>query len=332
MKRITTLLFGFAMMMVVMMPKGADAISISPPTFDFSLNPGDTVLDVIKIYNEEDTPITLYPFSQNFTNKEDEGGAPNFYEADEVLNGRELSQWITYDEEPISIGPGQRANLSFAINIPEDAQPGGHFGAILLGTNPPAIEGGGVAVASQITSLILVRVSGEVRELGQIAEFGFVDPQVSYNYLPVDFFMRFENYGNSHLRPVGNLFITNWRGKQVASIEINNFIGSVLPQSIRRFTFGWQKSPVQDGWSELQKEWHNFAVGKHTATLVLNYGQDNKIVTDVREFYVWPWRLLSIYGVLAVLVIVLIVLWKRRYDRVLFRRFERINKKRQNKN
>lgn len=306
----------------------AQAATISPPYFDYSINPGDTILDVIKIYNENtQNPLTIYPVVQNFTYKEGtEEGTPAFYPAAEDPTGTALAKWITVDTKPIVVGPGQRANLPFSLSVPQNAQPGGHFGAILLSTTPPAAEGGTVGITSQIASLILVRVSGDVKDLARVAEFGFKEQKLWYNYLPVDFFVRFENDGNTHLRPAGNLFIKNWYGRQVAAIKVNEGFGSVLPKSIRRFEFGWKNVPNPPGkgdlMTELKKEWNNFALGKYTATLVLNYGASNQLLSEERVFYVWPWRLLTILGAAVIIVLLLVTLLMRAYNKAVIRKYE----------
>jgi hypothetical protein len=329
-KRLLIPFLGLLLMTLVFLPKGADALTISPPYFDYSLNPGDTVLDVIKLYNEGSWPETYYPIVMNFGAADDEAGTPQFYSAEEDAMGRGLAQWITVDTAPITIQPQERVNLQFSINIPkgETVQPGGHYGAILMSTEPPTIKGSGVGVSSQLSSIMLVRVSGEVREVGSIAEFGFSNPQVWFNHLPVDFFMRFENSGNVHLRPTGNLIIENWYGRDVANVKVNSEFRSVLPMSIRKFDFGWTKVDENSlqTMSSLEKELKNFALGKYTARLVLNYGSTNQVLTDVREFYVWPWRLLTIFGVGLLILLVAGFNFKRSYDKSLLRRFELLKK------
>lgn len=303
--------FGIGLFFLLMAP-GADALTVSPVTREYHVNPGDTVIDVIQITNEATDGKTIYPQVENFTAKA-ETGAADFYPADEDPYGTALATWVEVvgEDRALDMQPGDRANIPFTINIPEDATPGGHFGAIILSSVPPGVEleGSGLSTKSQIAVTIFIRVSGQVKESGGLAEFGFVDPQVWYNYLPVDFFVRFENFGNVHLRPVGNLFIKNWLGRQVASIEANEGYKAILPMSIRRFVFGWQKKDLPENASELEKEWHNFGIGKYEATLVLAYGSDNKLVTDVRTFYVWPWRLIIIFaGGLLFLIAVFILL------------------------
>lgn len=327
MNKILTTLFGIGLFVVMLMPQGADALTVSPPWFDFRLNPGDAQLDVINLYNEEEFPITIYPILKNFTAAGGEGGTPEFYSPDENPLGQALAPWITVDETPVTIEPKKRASIQFAINVPEgEVQPGGHYGAILLSTAPPDVDSG-IAIGQQVGALILVNISGEVREVGRIAEFGYIDPQPWYNHLPVDFFVRFENSGNTHLRPAGNLFIKNWFGRQVEALEVNEGFTSVLPNSIRRYMFGWQINEVAEDATNLQKEWKNFAFGKYTATLVLNYGAENKIVTEERVFYVWPWRLLSILGVAVVVGVILLWLLKMIYEKSIIAAHEARKKK-----
>lgn len=329
MKKFLTTYLGGAVVALAMtfLPNAASALTISPPTFDFSLNPGDTVLDVIKIYNEGTEPIKVYPILRNFKAGDEEAGQPVFYPAEENPDGTALASWIKLDAQPMTIGPNERANLPFAINVPrENAQPGGHYGAILLSTQPPEEGAGKVSIGQQLGILVLVKVAGEVKEIGSISEFGFAKAQVSYNYLPVNFFVRFENGGNTHLRPTGNLFIKNWMGRQVASIKVNEDFKSVLPKSIRKFSMSWKNTDNREGWSEIQKEWHNFAFGKYKATLVLTYGSSNQLITDERDFAVWPWRLLIAFSVAALLIVVLFWLLMKGYNRLIIIQYERMRK------
>lgn len=319
-----TLIGAAAMTLAVLVfPKGADALTVSPPYVDHALNPGDTVLETIKLYNEEEWPITIYPIAVNFEAGQDEAGQPVFYPGDEDRLGRGLAKWLSFDGSPLVINGKERANVAVAINVPRDAQPGGHFGAIMLSTSPPDVQSG-IGLSQQIAALIMIRVSGDVVEQGSLAEFGFKNPKVWYNYLPIDLFLRFENDGNVHLRPTGNIFINDWTGRQVASLVVNEEFRSVLPMSIRRFENSWTKNVFRNDVGELEKEWKNFAVGKHTATLVINYGAQNKLLMGELTFYVWPWRLMIIGGVILLTSIVLLVVLKKLNDAAVIRRYKKM--------
>jgi Sec-independent protein translocase protein TatA len=305
----------------LLFPAAASALTISPPLIDHQLNPGDTVLETIKIFNEDPYQITVYPLLRNFTAGEEENGEPVFLPPEVEDNGTGLADWISLDTQPITIGPKERTNLAIAINVPRDAEPGGHYGAVILSTEPPSNRPG-VGVSQQLGSLLMVRVSGEVKEDGRIAEFSITNKKVWHNYLPINFMMRFENSGNTHLRPAGNIFITNWLGRQVASLNVNPDFRGVLPRSIRKFTADWTKGNFSEGQSELEREWKNFALGPHKATVVVYYGNQNKMVLDELEFTVWPWRLMAIGGGILVLLVLLLIMGFKNYKKNLMRQLE----------
>ncbi len=305
----------------------ARALSISPPYVDYRLNPGDTSLDKLRVYNEEKVPMTFHIEMMNFTHSAEENGSPNFYPATEKRDGTELATWITSTEtnKTYTLQPNEQTNIPFTITVPADAQPGAHYGAILLASGGATPKDKVVSVNSKIGELVFISVSGAADERGRIAEFGFQEPKSWHNYRPVDFFLRFENDGNTNIRPTGTLVIKNWYGRQVADLKVNEQLGSVLPKSLRRFEFGWGKknSDSTDFFSELKKEASNFAFGKYTATLLLHYGAKNQILSEERDFYVWPWRILVVGGDTLIVFVVLISLLKKSYDKRLIDRYQR---------
>lgn len=322
--KILSLLSSVAILASIIIPSFAKATTISPPLFDYSLNPGDTVSDVIKIYNESAAPITVYPIAANFTYGDDESGVPRFYSAKDNIYGTALTPWMQFSSDPITLQSRARANLPFSITVPNDGQPGGHYGAILLSRNPPSdVDGSAVGIGGQLASIMLLNVSGDVIEDGYIEEFGFLEGKTVYTHLPVNFFVRFKNEGTTHLRPTGNVFIKNMFGRQSASIIVNPDFASVLPGSIRKFFFDWKKSGVDSNSSELMNELRNFGFGRYKATVVLTYGKDNKLATAERTFWVLPWMLMIIG------LIVLVILWfmLKLYNRSIVKSYEKKRRK-----
>ncbi len=307
----------------------ANALTLSPPYIDYRLNPGDTSLDVLKVYNEDIFPMTFNVQVMNFTHiANEEMGSPEFYPATEKRDGTGMASWITSTSigKTFTVQPKERLNIPFTITVPKGAQPGAHYGAILLASGDAKPAGNAVGVNSKLGELIFVTVSGDVDERGRITEFGFKEKKLWYNYRPVDFFLRFENDGNTNIRPAGNVFIKNWYGRQVAAVKVNEQFGSVLPKSVRRFEFGWsngKNSEKTDFLSELTKEARNFGFGKYKATLFLNYGAKNQILSEERTFYVWPWRIMVIVGVGVVVLLVVQRARRKAYDKKLIARHER---------
>lgn len=315
--------------------RSAEAMTISPPDFNLTVNPGDVIEDVLHVYNEDPYAITLKPSLLNFTFRpgDESSGSPEFYPAGEARNGHELAEWITLkDDKPFTIGSGERVNLAFTLKVPEDAQPGGHFGAIHVGTLQDAqkLDGPKIGVMAATSALIFVRVNGETRD--ELAVESFFSNSRLYTRLPADFTIRVSNGGTTHLIPVGNIFITDIFGRQVASLEVNgDDKRRVLPGATRRFEESWLKKRLPKSVSEYVQEWRNFAFGRYTATLVLNYGDagQQKLLSATTDFWVIPWMVLAtVIGGLALLIL-LLRLTLRRYERSIINRYE--SRKRQGK-
>jgi hypothetical protein len=198
----------------------------------------------------------------------------------------------------VVISPEQSVTIPFTVQVASDAAPGGHFAAILIGTKPPEASGNVKVTTSQIvTSLFFVRIAGDVTESGVIREFRSTERFISTP--KADFEVRFENKGNVHLQPQGEIVITNMWGKQRGVIPINHqtHFGNVLPNSIRKFEFGWSGEP-------------SFAdIGRYKATLTLAYGSaDKKFESATEYFYVVPVRATLIFFS-VVIALVLLVRW-----------------------
>ncbi len=302
--------------LVLGMASSASALTISPPLMEFDARPGDVLVDVVKLYNETDEALNLTASVQNFKAL-GETGTPEFLPVEE---GNGLASWIKLDETTVTLAPGERKSILFTINVPGDAEPGGHFAGILWSTAGAAPEGEtAVGLVAKTGTLILVRVSGQVEEMGRVVEFG--TDKASYSYLPANFVVRFENTGNVHLKPTGEITVKNMWGTKVASLPVNEDLANVLPDSIRKFEATWQKTEMPVGASEWQKERENFAWGKYTATLLLNYGIGGQTVTATTSFWVFPWRVTLFYLVLIVIVVLLLVQGVKKYNKWLLKKY-----------
>lgn len=311
-----TVVGSIAALLIGLAPAGAEALTIAPAYADRTLNPGDSVIEALQVMNEQDAPATFYPVVMNFTSGGDEQGTPQFYPANEDPYGTALAKWVTVSADKVELAPKQRTSLLFTINIPDNARPGSYFGAVALSSSPPS-AGGQVGVQFQLAELVLVTVTGNVYVKGDIAEFGFVKPQLWYEHLPVEFFLRFENSGNTHLRPTGELVISDWLGRQAATIKVNEEFKSVLPMSIRRFQSRWgDEVKVEDSgggfWTGLNREFRHFALGKYKVRLYLDDGSQGRALTAEREVTVWPWRLMILAGaaIIAVLAVMAVLVGK----------------------
>jgi len=303
------------------------ALTISPPLIDNEANPGSIIQGTIKLTNDTPEKAQFFSSINRFEAKGEKGEPQIITEEDERIG---LVAWIDITLGPIDLSPGETRQIPFTINVPQDAEPGGHYAAIFWGTSPPEVGGEAIAVAIKykVGTLVLLAVSGEVIEEGQIIEFDTTGKKI-FSHLPIEFFVRFQNTGTIHLIPQGEISIKNIFGRELGKVLVNEKGGSVLPDSIRRFEAVWSKKgapalSTKGFFSELKNEWNNFAFGRYKANLDLMYGyMDTKIISTALTFWVIPWRI-SITTIVILVILVLIArVGIKKYNQWIIRKYRK---------
>lgn len=266
------------------------SISVSPPSYELSANPGDEITNTIRVDNPLDQPLNISAGARNFTALGEEGQV-NLTEDDGTYS---LSRWITISPSAVVVGPRQSQEFNYTIKVPANAEPGGRFGSIVFKTAAKPLEGqSGVSVGQEIGSLVFLKIAGNVEEKASIASFKALHGINEYK--PVGFEMRVKNAGNVHLRPTGSVTITDFFGKKVATVPLD--AKNVLPDTVRKMEAEW-------------KEGGRLLFGKYTATVSVVYGSKNQVTTASTSFWGLPYKLILV--VLGVLVLVGMVLYKGR--------------------
>ena len=305
------------------------ALTISPVRMEISGDPGQTVNGQIELFNEQNETKTFYSSSQNFEARGD-SGAPYFLPNET----KGLASWITV-QESVSLKTSERKKITFSVQIPKDAEAGGYFAAILWGTSPAKQAGEGqVSIGGKLGVLILLSVSGEIKEGGGLLDLKIEEDGRFVNALPITFTYRFSNDGSERIKPSGELRIKNIFGFTKATLNANAQSGNVLPGSIRKFSVVWlEKNQVAldivslletkekvGFFATVKNQWYNFALGPYKAELNLVYGvlseeqATNKAKASYR-FFVVPWQLLSI--IIIILVVIGCMFWflLKKYNR-----------------
>ena len=275
------------------------SLSVSPTLFDMTASPTQDWSSNVRVINANEAPLKIYTDVVNFR-PDGEGGRGSMSPVlDDERNGSTLAEWITVTDTEQLIPAEQTVAIPFTIDVPEDAAPGGHYAAILIGTRSfDATQGTAqVETAQVVTALVFLRVAGDIQETGQIRDF--TTSRLVSEVPAMDFSIRFENTGNVHLQPQGNITITNMWGRErgILPINQNSQFGNVLPESIRKYNFSWSG------------DWSFADIGRYKAVATLAYGEQTKRFTDsTTMFWVIPWRALLL--VLAIVVgLVWFVVW-----------------------
>ena len=282
-------------------------VSVSPVKFEISANPGETQTSFFKVTNNGDSERVIRIAVEDFAPVGESGQVRLVEDAPSTYA---LSQWVTFDPIEFPLGAKETKQIEFRINVPFDAEPGGHYASILATVGGGAVEGG-AAIAQKVGSLLLLHVAGDVEEEMFVKSMQSVieNPEKKDEYLPQNFFeygpvtvlSRFENMGTVHLKPRGFVTLTNMMGREVDKVEIEQL--NVLPNSVRRIP------------AELGEKW---MFGKYTATMTAIYGSTNEPLSYSTSFWVFPWKVGGAVG-FGVLIFLLFMFKARKRIRLAFK-------------
>lgn len=290
------------------------ALTISPAKVEITGDPGTTVYGEFDLLNEQADAKTLYSSFANFDSK-GETGAPHFIGATD-----DLATWIKTESE-IDLAPGEVKKISFSIDIPASAEPGGHFAAIFWGTQPPSSDQGGeVSIGGKLGILVFLKVSGQVKEGSGLLDFTTKGNKKLFSTVPVSFEYRVSNTGGDRIVPSGQVTVKNLSIFNSASFEANEKNGSVLPGSVRKFEVLWgqnldqKNNPEKLGFfSSAWQELTHFHLGWYTANLSLSL--QDKTQDASLSFFIIPWQLLSLVFAILLLIIFVGTFGIKRYNR-----------------
>ncbi len=139
-----------------------------------TFEPGESYTGSFEIRNEGkqdfDYEVSIAPYS----------AANENYDADysKETQYNEIRDWIEVDKSAGSVASGERVNLEYRIQVPEDAHGGAQVGVIMVTMlNSGESSGTGVQALHRLGYLVYGNVDGETTTTGKILEnkvFGFL--------------------------------------------------------------------------------------------------------------------------------------------------------------
>lgn len=247
----------------------------------------------MKVINDSTEPITFTVSIQDFI-VVDNNGTPNLLPPDTLSGKYSAASWIGVNPTTFTVSPGERKELSFFVQVPPDARPGGHYAAaVYTPINEAGVRGSGATVTTQLGTLFSIDVAGPITERAEVVKFQAVNKFQEYG--PVKIQTEVKNFGDLHIRPNGNLKVVSTRGRvEIQGIQTTN----IFPGSSRIYENTVGKKLM---------------VGRYEAKLLASYGRDNNIpLVATMYFWVFPWRVALVVLLAIATVILGFMLWKKR--------------------
>jgi hypothetical protein len=206
-----------------------------------------------------------------------------------------MSSWITLSTDSVNVPAGAEVPFTFTVAVPPDAPPCNHFAGVFVTMEPPELSENGASIGYEVANIVSLRVSGECLESAKIRQFStdnyiYGSPNVTFN-------LRIENDGNTLVRPMGPVEITNMFGQQVdGGLIFNESAAAVFPTDTREFTFDWSGE--------------GYGFGRYEAVVSPIYGEEGakQTMSSTVTFWVLPVKIvLPALGILATLLLVVYV-------------------------
>jgi hypothetical protein len=250
--------------------------------FQYAVNPGAVLDDSVEVLNLAEREHTFRLYAADLVQGKDGGLAPSFPEDRQ----REVGAWIHLDSSSAGLGPKGKTKVPFRLNVPEDATPGDHLGAVVAAFKPPQ-KPGAVVVESRVALMVRVRIPGVAKLDGTVGPLRLRPGRGARRFT-----VEVRNTGNLLLTTVGRIEIRNG-SETVAVVPVSPKQIYVIPNGKTQFEAEWKGTPL---------------FGKRTATAAFTLSaykeRDIKRSSNTVTMSFFAWSLL-----LALIVISLAVLW-----------------------
>jgi len=209
------------------------SLGIYPPLLEVTMQPGKSITQVYKLYNNGDSDLVMTSFLAPFVPDGDQG----YIEIRQDEKPQSLD-WISFQNADLQLGQSfalqQNSSQEVVLKIktPENAQEEDHYFTLVF-ANDPNYSGliGSNQSQNQIqigANIILsISESGEPQHQAQISEFkltnGFANIFLD-SFTKPEFILKVKNTGPSFFKPLGNIKIKNPLG--------GTYILDLLPENV----------------------------------------------------------------------------------------------------
>ena len=266
---------------------------LSPGKIEIIMKPGETVTRSLTVTNRLGKTMKFRVDFEDFIGSA-KGEQPAIL-LGEAKSPYSLKDYFKSEVKEFILDHGEKIVLPIEIYLPQDIEPGGFYGAVLISTAPPKLEEETaqeqIQIVGRVGTLFFVRTEGEIFQKGQLEKFIVADSRKFFEKGPISFSVFSRNTGSVHLVPYGVIEIKNLFGKKIGEVDIEPFF--VMPASLREIRATWQRQ---------------IGIGKYTATLYLNRGYQNLVDKAEVSFWILPWKFLAV-SIGCVSLIILAFWW-----------------------
>lgn len=232
-------LFGFSILVPPILAKEKGLV-VSPAYTEVVLEkPGEEKKLEITYTNNTNSPISLEMFAIDFK-QQDQTGAIAFLGQQPGSFSYSLSSFLSFESNLLDLEIGEKKIFEIVVKNRDDLSPGGHYAAVVAKLIPPQEQQEETKVLPSVSSLILLRKVGGERFNLSIIDVSWPKNFFIFQY-PRSITLFFQNEGNVHLVPYGQVLVKDMVGRHLYEGTINTSSLFVFPEARRYIVNDLQK-------------------------------------------------------------------------------------------
>jgi len=193
-----------------------NGISLAPARFELEMQPGSETTVVVNLDYHTDAvnaqPVRIVATLNDWTI--DRNGDVRFEKANTLPNS--ASSWLIHSPAETMVVPGNMHAIRVTISVPKDATPGDHLTALIVEQRPESIKLNEnrrqVVIRYRMGAVFYIKVP-QLRRHGSLESLRAEATQDHVTVTPL-----LKNGGNSVIRPLTSLKITNSSGVAIAEL------------------------------------------------------------------------------------------------------------------
>lgn len=207
---------------------GNGTVEVVPAYTDVTIDASQSAKQIKFSYtNHSSTPITLDLFPIDF--KQQNNGSLSFLGQSSGAYSYSLSSFLSFDTNRLYVPAGETRQLIVTIKNREDISPGGHYAAVVARMVSNTNHDGKTSVLPSVSSLILMKKTGGEHYDLSLLRTDWPDHLVEFG-IPQSIDLLFQNDGNVHLIPYGQVVVKDVFGRVVAQGIINDSSLIIFPE------------------------------------------------------------------------------------------------------
>lgn len=210
-----------------------DSIVLSPSSQRFAIKAGQIQTSKLTVVNDGSVDETFVVYSRPYSVKNEQYD-PDF---DHTSANTDIYQWVQFDKTSYTVAAGKTLEVSYRIQVPASAAPGGHYGVIFVETQPSATSTDSVMRKKRVGDILQATVEGTAVQKGQVVSS---DATFWQTVPPLTATSRVQNSGNTDFQANTVLTVKDVFGKVKYQLAKDY---TVYPGTTRKIALSWTNAP-----------------------------------------------------------------------------------------